>query len=449
MSTDTSAYRYFLDEMRRAIPPSASFLLLCVSGGADSMALFHGALRLGLNFQVANCNFHLRGSESDRDSAFVAQACLDHGVKLHRLDFDTQAYCEAHGLSLEMGCRNLRYEAFRKLKQLHGFSRIVVAHNADDNQETLLLNLFRGTGLHGLTAMRPDNGEILRPLLRLPRSAIEAFLSSIGATHITDSSNLSDSFRRNFVRLRLLPLIKERWPGASKALTRTIANLQQAEAIYDYAVGSMLGPSRPQEQQPFTLPFAAIANVGAAGAAALIHEAFAPLGASETQVLEMAATTRKGARWDLPHGSVTVATDAYCYRPFAAGEPSPCPECEVQPLTLTAELMQTIKTNADKYVAYFPGHACDYYFSFPRRADRFSPMGMRGSKLIADMLRDANIDPAERPTVSLLRRKDDADTVVWIPGLRRSARWSVPSTLGAPLIRITVATPNFTPPSPK
>ena len=143
-----------------------------VSGGADSVALLRGLVNIGVDVEVVHCNFHLRGEESERDRKFVEILCSDLGVSLDVVDFDVESYRRVNGGSVEMACRELRYAYFEeKMETLHA-DRIAVAHNSDDNAETLLLNLFRGAGISGLRAMKPDTGRVVRPLLDISRREI-------------------------------------------------------------------------------------------------------------------------------------------------------------------------------------------------------------------------------------------------------------------------------------
>jgi len=156
-------------------------VLAGVSGGADSVALLL-ALRSDPHMELTavHCNFHLRGEESDRDMLFVEQLSGRLGVPLVTVHFDVPEYIRRNGVSVEMACRDLRYAEFRRIMSQVGAGRIAVAHNADDNAETLLLNLMRGAGVAGLRGMRPDTGEVIRPLLSLSRADIERYLDAKG-----------------------------------------------------------------------------------------------------------------------------------------------------------------------------------------------------------------------------------------------------------------------------
>lgn len=217
-----------------------SRLIIGVSGGADSCALLHILSEMRLQVQAVHCNFHLRGEESMRDQYYVESLCRHLDIPLNIVDFDVLALSSIPGISVEMACRDLRYDYFRNLLKESGFDRIAVAHNADDNIETLLLNLFRSSGVKGLKGMVEDNGVVIRPLLTFSRKEIETYLTENGVDYVTDSSNLTSDYRRNYIRNELLPAIEQRWKGARKAISSTIANLQSEEQILKWAEEELL-----------------------------------------------------------------------------------------------------------------------------------------------------------------------------------------------------------------
>ena len=162
--------------------------IVALSGGADSVALLLILHRLGYRIEAAHCNFHLRGEESDRDETFVKSLCKEHNIPLHLIHFDTAEYASLHQVSIEMAARELRYRYFEQLRHDIGAETVCVAHHRDDAVETLLMNLLRGSGIHGLTGIRPQNGYIVRPLLCLSRQEVEAFLREAGQPFVNDST---------------------------------------------------------------------------------------------------------------------------------------------------------------------------------------------------------------------------------------------------------------------
>ena len=214
--------------------------LVAVSGGADSVALLLVLRRLGYDVEAAHCNFRLRDAESDRDEQFVVQLCKEQSVKLHLIHFDTKTYAEVHQVSIEMAARELRYRYFEQLRQDIGAGMVCVAHHQDDAVETLLMNLVRGTGIHGLTGIRPRNGHVVRPLLCVSRADIVGFLNSIGQSYVTDSTNLVPDVVRNKLRLEVLPLLRTINPAASANIVKTARRMAEVERVFNESVKSAL-----------------------------------------------------------------------------------------------------------------------------------------------------------------------------------------------------------------
>lgn len=390
--------------------PHTARFLVCISGGADSIALLHAMHFIAPNrLEAVNCNFHLRGDESERDSDFVKKTCRTLGVPIHCLNYDAKSYATANRISEEMACRELRYRDFRRLKKSLGCARIVVAHNADDNIETLFLNLFRGTGIKGLCGMAADDGEILRPLITTSRAEIEVYLNEIGATHIEDSSNRDDYYKRNFIRLNLLPLIESKWPGARKAIAATINNLEGSRAICDSAINDTLG-----NYPDGFLPVEAVDSFPAPRA--LLHAAFADKGISSTQLKEMEQTRREGASWTTPSGSVRLTREGFR---FYGNTEKSLFDLDIKELEMTDSLWEDISTNRDNSTIYLPDNIGSYKWTVSNRGMTMKPFGMKGRRKIADMLRDARIPHNQRENYPILLEEGSGE-VVWLPCIRRS-----------------------------
>ena len=209
-------------------------VLVGLSGGADSVALLGVLVRLGYPCIALHCNFHLRGEESDRDEAFACEFAESLEVPFHKIDFDTISYAGEKHLSIEMAARELRYAWFEEMRERLGGQAIAVAHHRDDNVETVLMNLIRGTGIRGMSGIRPRNGFIVRPLLCVSREDILAWLADQGYAYMVDSTNLSDAYTRNFIRLNVLPLLEEINPSARNTIARSSIFLPQRLYIYMY-----------------------------------------------------------------------------------------------------------------------------------------------------------------------------------------------------------------------
>lgn len=237
------------DDIMKGLFPGGGTVLLAVSGGMDSMCLatlFHSSASAP-SFAVANCNFNLRGEESDGDSAMVRQWCGERGIVCHTASFPTGEYAAVKGYSVEMAARELRYGWFDRLCREHGYAALAVAHNSNDNAETMILNLLRGTGVRGMAGMRPESVlpcpssrvPLLRPLLSFSREEISAFVSENGVPYRNDSSNFGNEYRRNKVRNLIFPLFREINPSFLDSFARDMANLSQLSAFADSCFGEI------------------------------------------------------------------------------------------------------------------------------------------------------------------------------------------------------------------
>ena len=209
-------------------------ILLAVSGGIDSMYLLHRAPELfpGASFAVAHCNFTLRGEESDEDEAFVRKACEEKGLECFVRRFDTAAVAAREGISVEMAARNLRYAWFTELCREHGFEALATAHNANDNAETLIINLLRGSGTKGLRGI-PSQGSVLRPLLETGRDEIRKWMTGHGLPWREDRTNGENDAHRNKIRNLVFPVFSQINPSFVRTFSEDMARIRQADDIAD------------------------------------------------------------------------------------------------------------------------------------------------------------------------------------------------------------------------
>ena len=205
--------------------PHGTRVLCAVSGGADSMFLLHWlnahSEKLGISITAAHFEHGIRGEESLRDCRFVEEFCREHGIAFVCEHGDVPRYASDRGIGTEEAARELRYAFLKRTAQSLGCSRIATAHNADDNAETILFNLIRGTGSAGLCGIPAVRENIVRPLLGVSRDEIESYLSDNGVPHVEDSTNFSDDYTRNRIRHEIVPLMKKINPAFSASAGRT------------------------------------------------------------------------------------------------------------------------------------------------------------------------------------------------------------------------------------
>ena len=223
--------------------PSGRQLLLAVSGGRDSVALAHLCHSAAIPFAIAHCNFHLRPGDCDRDEAFVRHLADDYGVPCHVAQFDTRAIAAATGESIEEAARRLRYEYFSSLvSQQPSYAAVATAHHRDDSIETFFLNLFRGTGIAGLHGIRPKTHSsvtIVRPMLCFSRADIDRYVEEYHLEYVDDHTNFELDARRNQIRLRLMPLLRELYPSIDATMAANIERLHDTELLYKEYIESL------------------------------------------------------------------------------------------------------------------------------------------------------------------------------------------------------------------
>jgi tRNA(Ile)-lysidine synthase len=213
-------------------------LLLAVSGGADSVALCELCSRAGYYFEIAHCNFQLRGEESERDEKFVRSLAEKYKVKIFVKRFDTEKYAGKNKVSIQVAARELRYAWFDELLKEPSpvVKYLLTAHHADDNIETLLMNFFKGTGIKGLRGILPKQQKIIRPLLFATKQSILDFLKENNLEFVEDSSNYSDKYTRNYFRHQLIPSIQKVFPQVEENLLNNIERFKEAQLLYEQSV---------------------------------------------------------------------------------------------------------------------------------------------------------------------------------------------------------------------
>ena len=408
-------------------------VLVALSGGADSVALLCVLRELGYETEAAHCNFHLRGVESDEDAAFVEGLCRDLDVPLHRIDFDTVRYARERSISIEMAARELRYEWFGLLRKELAVEYVAVAHHADDNAETMVLNLCRGTGISGLCGMPyKRNDGIVRPLLDATRDEIEAYLLDQKITYRTDSSNEDTRFRRNLVRHRIMPLLKELNPSLQEALLRTRENLEGVAAFYSKATEDFHDSLRATSS-------ISIREVKETPAPFMLH----PYGFNRDQIREVATSLDNppGASFFSSSHRLLRERDRLTVLPLS-------PKMEVPelfglkigdsfldlpdgkqlswqrgtPADLDLEGLRLPNTKLLLPLAFVESLQEELGVRRPQRGDHIHPYGMKGCKTVSRFFIDRHVPRSRREEAWLLCQGTE---VVWIMGYAADRRFAI------------------------
>ena len=393
--------------------------IVALSGGADSVALLLLLDEMGYKVHALHCNFHLRGEESDRDERFCEDLCLKKNIPFHRIHFDTLMYAETHKMSVEMAARELRYRYFEQLRKDIGAEAICVAHHQDDTVETVLLNLVRGTGLRGLTGIQPRNGAILRPLLCVTRTEIEAYLATKQQDYVTDSTNLETDFVRNKIRLQVVPLLRQLNPAVSENIVRTAEHLTEAQKVLDAVVDTYKGSNQ--------LDLCALQQVGSAEY--IVFEWLKQYGFNGSQVQQV-ISAETGSIFSSPTGyEVLKDRDRLLVEPtIMAFTPIRIPEEGTYVLPDDRRL-KVRRSNPfvskDSHEATLDARQVRFPLTVRRveEGDWMIPYGMTGRKLLSDLMTDLKMSLFDRRRQLVV--VDTQGAVVWAIGLRTDHRCRV------------------------
>lgn len=381
-------------------------VLVALSGGADSVAMLLVLRRLGYRVEALHCNFHLREEESNRDEHFVRQLCEKEGIKLFVRHFDTLAFSRKQKISIEMAARDLRYAWFEEMRRERNASCISVAHHQQDQAETLLLNLLRGSGIRGLAGIHYRNGHIIRPLLDINKEQITHFLKECQQDWMEDSTNQERDALRNRIRLDVLPLLNHLNPKAIVHLAQTAQHVQQALPFYERGLSSEGWNGKNSSPAPETLH-----TVSFPIEASILHEQIRGCRFTRTQEQDI-MQARTGSLITSPTHRLIRDRNRFVLQALSHTSPLPHITTEVCHKSDVKEMRAG--------VAYFDNQLVQHPLSIRliQKGDRMIPFGMKGSRLVSDILTDKklNLFQKERQQVVV----DASGRILCIPGLRSS-----------------------------
>ena len=417
-------------------------IVVALSGGADSVCLLLVLHELGYDVVAAHCNFHLRGDESNRDERFVKALCERLHIRLHTTDFDTANYAKARGLSIEMAARELRYDYFNQLMKKTGCTKTAIAHHADDNIETLFINILRGTGIKGLCGIRPKNGNIVRPLLCCRRADILRFLKEQGQDYVTDSTNLVADVVRNRIRLQVLSILEQITPAATDNILTTLSNLNEASKVYDQAIQNATENITGKEEDLITINKDRL--LSQPSPITILHHLLAPLGFNRTQLQQiLQSLNHTGSRFNAfsSEGIPACLTIDRQQLYIECGDTKPFLPI---PIDLSSDegciCLPHGKQLTYKIIDFTPDairrekqFACldlnklngNLVVRLATNSDTFIPFGMRGRKLVSDFLTDEKVPLPMKQRQLVL---ESNGRIAWVVGRRASNEFRTDST---------------------
>ncbi|MCE7066693.1 tRNA lysidine(34) synthetase TilS [Dyadobacter sp. CY326] len=410
--------------------------LLTVSGGVDSIVMLHLFHKMGFPAAVAHCNFGLRGEESEGDERFVEELSAIYGFPFYSKSFGIKAFAKQNGVSTQMAARTLRYEWFEALRSEHGHHWIVTAHHASDSFETVLLNLVRGTGLAGLHGISGINGHLLRPMLLAGKDDILDYANQNKLQWREDRSNATDDYKRNLVRHKVIPVLKQLNPSLEATFNQSQARLKSADIILKEALDAWSASiitiednqvrifitALKAETEPVYRLWYILQNYGFAYNQ--IEKIFTTLSGHSGKIFQSATHTLlvdrehiiiKEAEKDYRHIDVIVHAGE---QQVAIGSLSMLLEKKLHDqVTTVNQNKNEVLLNEEKLI--FPLRVRKW-----KTGDTFQPFGMNGkSKKISDLLTDLKMDRFAKDNVLVLLNGNG--DVIWVVGQRLDERYQI------------------------
>jgi tRNA(Ile)-lysidine synthase len=415
-------------------------VLLAVSGGKDSVLMVHLFKLAGVDFGIAHCNFNLRGAEADGDETFVKALASSLQVPFHHIRFDTKAYAKTRHLSTQMAARALRYNWFEEVRKEANYNCIAVAHHQNDAVETVLLNLTRGTGISGLHGILPKRGKVIRPLLFLNREEINHYIEDNNIAYREDSSNTSDHYARNKIRLHVIPRLQEINPNLPYTFAQNIQRFADTEAALEQLVQRYRATLITDTPAGRSIPINALQELHPQKF--LLFEILKPWGFTDPVVDDLLASLNSltGSSFYSPTHRITIDRKALL---ITAIENDSETEVQIQPSDHIVHFKnQEIQITPATEVEFERNPAKAYVdldlLQFPltlrswKQGDKFMPLGMNAYKKVSDYFINQKVPLPQKARVPIL--VNGSGELVWIAGMRQDNRYKVTSTTKKVLI---------------
>jgi tRNA(Ile)-lysidine synthase len=405
-------------------------LLLAVSGGLDSMVLLRLFQQLEYEIVVLHCNFQLRGVESFGDQQFIQEYTSQNGISFSYTQFDTEAFAKDYKLSTQLAARELRYSWFYEQLEIQEGDYILTAHHADDNLETFLINLSRGTGLDGLTGIPAQNDTIIRPLLPFTRQEIEKYAAENKLSWREDSSNASDKYLRNKIRHHLIPVLKELNPNFMSSFEKTQAYLQESQELVDDA--AIMVYQQVAKEKGDDIYFDVNQLLKLPNYTSYLYQWLTEFGFTAWEDIYDLVTNQSGKQVFAPQFRLIKAHDYLILNPLKSETKEQeflieSNQSKVNfPLNMLFSNVAEISTTSNSAIFVDQDK-----LQFPlvlrhwNEGDVFQPFGMDGrSKKISKLFKDEKLSLIDKENTWLLC---SGNQVVWVVGLRQDERFRIDS----------------------
>ncbi|MCA0933010.1 tRNA lysidine(34) synthetase TilS [Lutimonas saemankumensis] len=414
-----------------------SKILLAVSGGIDSMVLLHLMKSVQADFSVAHCNFGLRNQESDLDERLVQQQTESSGIRFFAKKFDTLGYATKNKLSIQVAARELRYNWFRKLMDQKGYQFLLTAHHADDNLETFLINLSRGTGIAGLSGIPEKRNNILRPLLVFSKEEISQYARKNNISWREDHTNEETKYLRNKIRKEIVPLLKELNPSFLNNFAKTQANLQGSGSILEKHLNSIREKVIVREEDSGRILYFSLEVLKELSRNTVyLFELFYPFGFNNYKDLISLLSAQPGKQIFSDSHRLLRDRTTLILAPKSSTENSICirvaedqtkldsDDLHLTFTTLDSEEFSLSDTGSKKLKGFFDKDLLTFPLHVRKweKGDYFYPLGMKGKKKLSKFFKDEKYSLLEKENIWLLCSGSD---IVWIIGKRMDDRFRV------------------------
>ncbi len=407
-------------------------VLVAVSGGLDSVVLLHLLKKMEMNCVVAHCNFQLRGEESEADEVFVKEMAERFNFPFYSIAFDTVTFAKEKRISIEMAARDLRYKWFEEIREAAQCKYILTAHHADDVIETVLINLARGTGIHGLVGIKAKNADLIRPLLPFSREELKAYAADNRLDYREDYTNAQTDFVRNKIRHQIIPVLQEINPSIQKTMNENVARFSDVELIYNNEIERKKPRFVERKEHQLLISVSALKKMDANKSH--LFELLKPYGFHSRDVVNIVESL------DAISGKLFYSEDYQILRDREYLVLSKKKKKEVE----TYELKENARVHANEkefeckvferpldfnfstkpFIACFDAEKLNFPLLIRKwqEGDVFHPIGMKGSKKVSDYFIDNKFSLTDKERTYLIV---SGDNIIWVAGYRMDNRYKI------------------------